>query len=29
MGWNIAHRNMFIVFARLLYCFDFFEDPVC
>jgi cytochrome P450 len=28
VGWNIAHRNMFIVFSRLIYCFDFFEDAV-
>jgi cytochrome P450 len=28
VGWNVAHRNMFIVFARVLYCFDFSEDPV-
>ena len=28
VGWNVAHRNMFIVFARILYCFDFFEDAV-
>jgi len=28
VGWNVAARNMFIVFARVLYCFDFEEDPV-
>ena len=28
VGWNVAVRNMFIVFARVLYCFDFEEDPV-
>jgi len=28
VGYNVAARNMFIVFSRLLYCFDFSEDPV-
>jgi cytochrome P450 len=28
VGWHVAARNMFFVFARLLYCFDFIEDPV-
>jgi len=28
VGYHVAARNMFIVFSRLLYCFDFFEDPV-
>jgi len=27
-GYAVAARNMFIVFSRLLYCFDFAEDPV-
>jgi cytochrome P450 len=27
VGWNVGWRNMFIVFSRLLYCFDFIEDP--
>ena len=26
-GWHVGVRNMFIVFARLLYCFDVIEDP--
>jgi cytochrome P450 len=29
IGWNVGWKNMFIVFSRLLYCFDFIEDPVC
>src|SRR5271170_6911941 len=28
VGWNVGWKNMFIVFSRLLYCFDFIEDPV-
>jgi cytochrome P450 len=28
VGYLVAARNMFIVFSRLLYCFDFFEEPV-
>jgi len=28
VGWNVGLKNMFIVFSRLLYCFDFIEDPV-
>jgi cytochrome P450 len=28
VGWNIAMRNMWIVFSRLIYCFDFIQDPV-
>lgn len=28
VGYNVAVRNMFMVFSRLLYCFDFLEDPV-
>jgi cytochrome P450 len=27
-GWNVGWKNMFITFSRLLYCFDFYEDPV-
>ena len=27
VGWNVGWKNMFIVFSRLLYCFDFGEDP--
>jgi len=26
-GWNVGYKNMFIVFSRLLYCFEFIEDP--
>ena len=29
VGWNVGQQNMFIATARLLYCFDFMEDPVC
>ena len=28
MGYIIAARNMYMVFSRLLYCFDFAEVPV-
>jgi cytochrome P450 len=28
VGWNVGWKNMFIVFSRLLYCFDFIEDSV-
>jgi len=28
ISWNVAQRNMFITFSRLLYCFDFMENPV-
>jgi len=28
IGWNVGWKNMFIVFSRLLYCFEFIEDPV-
>lgn len=28
VGWSVAMRNMFMVFSRLLYCFDFIQDPV-
>jgi cytochrome P450 len=28
VGYIIAARNMYMVFSRLLYCFDFAEDPV-
>jgi len=28
VGWNVGWKNMFITFSRLLYCFDFIEDPV-
>jgi len=28
VGWSVAVRNMWMVFSRLLYCFDFIEDPV-
>ncbi|OBT97320.1 hypothetical protein VE01_04690 [Pseudogymnoascus verrucosus] len=27
VGWHVGSRNMFISFSRLLYCFDFAEDP--
>jgi len=27
VGWNVGWKNMFITFSRLLYCFDFIEDP--
>jgi len=27
VGYNLASSNQFIVFARLLYCFDVEEDP--
>ena len=28
VGWNVGWKNMFITFSRMLYCFDFVEDPV-
>src|SRR5579859_4760937 len=28
VGWNVGQQNMWIATARLLYCFDFIEDPV-
>lgn len=28
VGYIIAARNMYMVFSRLLYCFDFAEVPV-
>jgi hypothetical protein len=28
VGWNVGWKNMFITFSRMLYCFDFIEDPV-
>lgn len=27
IGYNLAFTNQFIVFSRLLYCFDILEDP--
>jgi hypothetical protein len=29
VGWNVGLRNMYMVFSRLLYCFDFIQDSVC
>jgi cytochrome P450 len=29
VGWNVGQQNMWIATARLLYCFDFEQDPVC
>ena len=28
VGWNVGQMNMWIATARLLYCFDFIQDPV-
>jgi cytochrome P450 len=28
VGWNVGQQNMWIATARLLYCFDFEQDPV-
>jgi hypothetical protein len=28
VGWNVGWKNMFITFSRMLYCFDFVEEPV-
>ena len=29
VGWSVGEMNVWIAIARLLYCFDFEEDPVC